>query len=363
MIASTTLGSIPAAFAPPPPPPGCPAVNALGNFLQSLDVSAYFTSDGTTATYILDTPNESPSGGVPGLIEYCVYPGTTPGPPTSIFSTSGLPSGCPFVASAITLAKFTFQRTDGNPCNIPFDGTTGIQMGTATWPTGTAPAAQTILMHINDALECDTLYGNDPGTCFVFPSDIVVTPPLCNGDPACKQVFIDEADTTNPSNVPAFTQLHIHYTYVIVNQPTNSFNMIFKVPTAKTQDINSGGGKDHFGCEQIPDPSGAPGAAGTYSTYQSTGMKLKYTLGKGTCDQSRFTLTAPTSTITLAPGQSITFTIDEITRINKGMKQEYTSCGPHFLNSGFTVKWFQNNDYLLHSFTTNPPLYVNAVCP
>ena len=59
-----------------------------------------------------------------------------------------------------------------------------------------------------------------------------------------------------------------------------------------------------------------------------------------------------------------------ITRVNKGGNQEYTSCGLHLLNSGFTVKWIQSDDNLLHSFSTNiTPIYVtvvsggNLVCP
>jgi len=58
----------------------------------------------------------------------------------------------------------------------------------------------------------------------------------------------------------------------------------------------------------------------------------------------------------------VTFTVDEITRVNKNGKQEFTSYGPHFLNSGFTVKWIQSDDGLLHSFSTNlTPISVNAV--
>ncbi len=166
--------------------------------------------------------------------------------------------------------------------------------------------------------------------------------------------------------MPAFTLLHLHYLYVIVNQPTNTFNMIFNPPTPSTQDINTGGGKDYFGYEQIPDPAGQPGAFGTFNPYQTTGMKLDFKQGSGVCNQSRFFLTAPgPGPITLTPGQSITFSIDMITRVNRGGKQEYTSCGPHVLNSGFTVKWIQSDDGMLHSFSTNiTPLTVNVVgCP
>ncbi len=54
-------------------------------------------------------------------------------------------------------------------------------------------------------------------------------------------------------------------------------------------------------------------------------------------------------------------------RTNKGKKQEFTSCGLHYLNSGFTVKWLElaidSGDGKLHSFTTNPVLSVNVDCP
>jgi hypothetical protein len=97
---------------------------------------------------------------------------------------------------------------------------------------------------------------------------------------------------------------------------------------------------------------------------------LNFTAGTGTCNQSRFTLVAP-STITLQAGDSKTFTIDMVTRQNKGGKQEYTSAGPHLLNSGFTVKWFQSgpspacpawvNPNTLCSYSTGvTPLYVDA---
>lgn len=346
-------------------PANCPSINAIGNFLTSSLVGASFTSDGTTVTYVFDSwVDTSPTGGVPGLIEYCVYPSQPPGNPTSATSATA------FVTDFGAIQGFFgFVRSGGDPTNIPLDGTNPITMGTATWPLGTAPVTQTIVLHINDEAECSALYGAGTSSCFVLPTREHPPPPTCNGDPACKQVTIDEAITTTPLTVPGGVLLHIHYLYVIINQPTNTFNMIFNPPAASTKDINTGGGKDYFGCEQQPDPLGAPGAWGTYPNYQGTGFTLNFVAGTGGgCPQSRFFLTAPgPGPITLAPGQSITFTIDMVTRINKGKNQEYTSCGLHVLNSGFTVKWIQSDDGLLHSFATNPPISVNVVglpaCP
>ena len=349
---------------------GCPSINGIGGKLQSSIVGATFTLDDTytTATYVFDSLlDRSPSGGVPGLIEYCVYPDQPPGNPASAVALAVGDNGDPFetVFKAVQ-GYFAFGRGDGNPSNIGLDGTAGIQMGTATWNIGAAPTTQTILLHINDPVECRTLYGGDDDTCFVYPLDVYPPPPpTCNGEPACKEVVIDEAITDTPLTVPAFTLLHIHYLYVIVNQPTNDFDMIFRPPTDKTKDVNSGGAKDYFGCEQIPDMAGQPGKAGTYLDYQDTGFTLKLTIPKpgARCEQSRFFFTAPPGpAIVLHPGEWLSFTADMITRTNRGGKQEFTSTGLHYLNSGFTVKWFQSNDVLLHSFTTNTlPVYVNAV--
>ena len=101
-----------------------------------------------------------------------------------------------------------------------------------------------------------------------------------------------------------------------------------------------------------------------------TPFQLAFQQGSGTCNQSRFFLTnqGPTNPYVLVPGASITFDVDMVTRLNVGKsgKYEYTTCGLHLLNSGFTIKWFQPSDYpFLHSFSTNiTPLYVNVVgCP
>ncbi|MGC8873499.1 MAG: hypothetical protein ACP5SI_03500 [Chloroflexia bacterium] len=140
-----------------------------------------------------------------------------------------------------------------------------------------------------------------------------------------------------------------------------TFDMRFYPP--KTRDINSGGAKDYFGCEQIPDPQGSPGEWGTFPNYRGTGFSLRMTVpnsGAG-CTQSRFTFTYRNGgPFVLHPGENIVFTVDMVTRVNQGGQQEYTSCEPHYLNSGFTVKWFQSDDGVLHSFTTFPPIEVNV---
>jgi hypothetical protein len=356
----------------------------LGNCGADLICGGANAADDTPdlVKYNLDATDLSPiTDGVPGVISYCVYPSQPPGNPTSATATVNGANGAAWGTSFGSIQGFfAFTRPDGNPSNIPLDGTTGIQVGTANWPALTAPDSdhQVILLHINDAAECDALYGGNPGTCFVFPTGGENLPGGCPGlTPACKEVVIDQACTTEPLTVPEFTKLNIHYTYVITNT-SDTCDMVFDVPTNKTKDINSGGGKDYFGCEQIPDPSGIPGSFGTFGGNPATGAltftsplngaawKFDFQQGGGVCNQSRFFLTANAGSITLPPGGTITFSVDMTTRTNKGGKQEYTSLGDHFLNSGFTVKWFERDgstcDGLLHSYSTNvTPLVVNVV--
>jgi hypothetical protein len=387
----------------------CPAVNAVksGTFLQSDKVTASFTGPvvdagfNSTFTYFFSGSDGTSVDGIPGLITYCVYPAEPPGNPDAGVALALGADGTPFVFKTAAEGSFSFTRGGGNPTNVPMDGATDT-MGTATWfPTGcttdpislittctpVSPANQTILLHINDPAECTALYGNDSTgnptqTCFVFPNGGASTPPppACNGNPACKSAQISDIngntfgtlDSSGNVIVPPFTKLFIDYTYVIINQPTNTFDMIFKFPPSKT-DINNGGGKDYFGCEQLPNSAGFPGGWITTTVTDAEGnvWKLTFTQGGGTCNQSRFTLLPNSTTITLHPGESVTFTVNMVTRTNKGGKQEYTSTGLHLLNSGFTVKWFQNGGICpngtpgslktLCSFSTsNTPIYVDV---
>lgn len=360
--------------------------------------SSTFDSTGITFTYTFGSTDETSVNGVPGLISYCVYPQAGFLPDGAIVALATGADGAPFVAEESAKGSFSFTRAKGNSTNVPLDGAT-VQMGTAKWVNACVtdpislltqcnpPTTQTILLHINDPAQCDTLYNTTGSTtCWVYPgggpcdpANPLCKPPTCNGDPACKSATIDEAtgafDAHNYPIVPLKTLLHIHYTYVIVNQPGSGVTMTFLLPTPnKTQDINSGGGKDYFGCEQTPDTSATalnPGGAGNFPDYQGTGFNMNFQFGNGSgCPQSRFFLTAP-GTITLSPGGYKTFTVDMVTRSNKGSNQEYTSAGPHILNSGFTVKWFQDgpsaacsgwvNKNTLCSFSTGlTPLYVDA---
>jgi len=115
--------------------------------------------------------------------------------------------------------------------------------------------------------------------------------------------------------------VHVHYTYMIVNQPTNKFNLNL---------IRGGDGDDDR---------------------------------HDACEPRRFHLQAPgTGAITLKPGQSASFKIDMITRMNDREQQRYLTCSMHLPVSGFTVKSIQSEDHKLHEFSTNTaPLFVTAV--
>ena len=120
------------ALAAASPALACPSSNAIGNFKLDPNLIAFINSMGSdTDTYsFVSASNENPVGGIPGLIEYCVYP-TPPGNPataTALFDswkTNFKPNQ----------GYFSFVRPHGDPTNVPFDELPNI-MGTATWPSG-----------------------------------------------------------------------------------------------------------------------------------------------------------------------------------------------------------------------------------
>jgi hypothetical protein len=139
---------------------GCPGANAIGNFDPAPGFTATYTTAANTATYSFTSTNKNPVGGIPGLIEYCVY--TSPMPNSTSASYDSWTAGV-----ANNNQYFSFGRPNGDPTNLPLDGSTQT-IGSATW-TGGVPATQTILLHVNDATLCHELYGGSSDTCFVLP--------------------------------------------------------------------------------------------------------------------------------------------------------------------------------------------------
>ncbi|HZY91594.1 MAG TPA: hypothetical protein VFG07_02295 [Thermoplasmata archaeon] len=319
---------------------GCPSSNALGNFNQSSLVGVAVTKGSTSWSYYFSSlKNLNPTSGVPGLISYCVYAGSTS--PTSIsVSASGADGNLWTSTAKSTQGYHAFPRGHGDPSNIPLDGTMNILMGSASWTAG-APTNQTILLHINDATECAALYGGNPGTCFVYPGGSV-TPP-CGGAPACKTASITEATSTSPLTVPQKTVLHITWTFTISNALSNGFNMEFPLSTFPMASGNGTGLRDMFNCGEAPDSSGAPGALGWVPNYQGTGFDLYLNATGMPCSMERVVLTNSGSTIVLMPGQSITFTMN---MVDPG----FLVRGMHCLNYGINLRWVQSDDGLIHAY-------------
>lgn len=153
---------------------GCPNLDGK---LESEIVGAYFTIGGNQANYYFGSlVDRVPENGVPGLIKYCVYPNNG-GPSNAVAVAVGADGSLWKVLGVGGDPEFAFGRPKGNFTNIPLDGSGstgppwGIWIGYATW--GAAPPTdQTILLHINDAAECENLYpGEGPTweTCWVFP--------------------------------------------------------------------------------------------------------------------------------------------------------------------------------------------------
>src|SRR6266702_4125085 len=123
----------------------CPSLS--GKVASNL-VGASFSTSGSTTTYKFSSANESSSGGVPGLQEYCVYPqGSSPLLPT-LANIMPKPVGANGSAWDKSLGgdNFSFDRPNGAPSNIPLDGST-VTMGTATW-SGSVTTSKKLLLHI-----------------------------------------------------------------------------------------------------------------------------------------------------------------------------------------------------------------------
>ncbi len=134
----------------------CPSLNGR---LTSPDITASHSTTGTgTETYSVASPDLSSSGGEPGLVEYCVFT-DAPDAVTPIYTGwTGGSNG----------SGFSFQRPDGQSSNLPFSGGS-VDVGSATWNSGTVPSGQILLLHIDYPAECTALYGGSPQTCWVFP--------------------------------------------------------------------------------------------------------------------------------------------------------------------------------------------------
>src|SRR5262249_36917003 len=151
------------------------------------------------------------SGGIPGLIEYCVYTGS-----------SALPQSVAHLydswAANIDSDFFDFERHSGDPTNLPFNGSTK-QVGTATW-SGAVPTSQTILLHINDPNECAAL-GQGNSTCFVYPgagpsnNDLVVSKTATPSFTRTYKWTINKSVDHTQQNIPDGSSATFNYTVAV----------------------------------------------------------------------------------------------------------------------------------------------------
>lgn len=320
---------------------GCPSSNAIGNFHSTSIVGASFTSSGGTSTYFFNSlTNTNSTNGIPGLIEYCVYPTTLP------LSASATATGADGSAFTVSVGShqgyFEFGRSNGNPSNLPLNGQTGVKMGSASW-SGSPPTNQSIVLHINDASVCQGLYGSGAGsTCFVWPAGATA----CGGAPACKTISSPQAISTNPLTIPNMTQVQLQFTFTIVNQPGNPYNMEFTPYTSSTPASQWTGVFDTFTCLELTDPSGTPASYGNYANYQGTGLNMLFShTANASCPRPVITLAnLGSSAIVLTPGQSLTFTVDLQTQA-AGLCE-----GNYIMNFGVVVHWFETDDSAIHTY-------------
>ena len=178
----------------------CPSLN--GKVGSSL-VGGSFTISGSTATYTFVSTNQNPSGGIPGLIQYCLFPANGDMPVSVTPQAVGADGGA--WGSTQHSGDFSFVRSGGDPDNIPLDGST-VTMGTATW-SGSVPTDQTIMFHINAPTECNNLYGGNPGTCWVLPNltQSTNTPTPTETPTSTATDTPTETPTNTPTDTPTAT--------------------------------------------------------------------------------------------------------------------------------------------------------------
>jgi hypothetical protein len=147
---------------------GCPATKAGVPVASNVAASQVTVGHQTTYTFT-SLANQNPSGGVPGLIKFCVYPTLPTSDPTGHNVDAVGDNNAKWVYNAGGSNNFAFARPGGNPSNIGLDGHTHA-IGTATWGTD-VPNSQAIVLHISDSTTCASLYGvGTSPTCFVRPN-------------------------------------------------------------------------------------------------------------------------------------------------------------------------------------------------
>lgn len=147
----------------------------------------------------LTTPNKGAVSGVPGVIEFCVYPTVSPnfGDTSTVTSesTSAVGAGGGAWSAELNCGPSTCVhsiRPDGNPENIPDNGgTTSNVLGVMF---SSAPDAVFVVLHINDASECTTLFGVTESTCFVLPTT------------GCTTCVFGNPPTVTKDATPSFTR-------------------------------------------------------------------------------------------------------------------------------------------------------------
>ncbi len=139
----------------------CPTSDPNGFPLTTISGLTYYIFDsGNTRTYGINTPNHSPSGGIPGISEYCVFEGY-PSPYIVPSSGNALFGSWNVEVGSTTTKSIGFGRAGGNLDNLPFDGASS-DVGDATYSSLPSSTDLIILVHIQDIaiktdgnLQCD----------------------------------------------------------------------------------------------------------------------------------------------------------------------------------------------------------------
>jgi hypothetical protein len=239
---------------------GCPATKA--GVPVASNVSATHPTVGNKTTYTFTSlVNQNPSGGVPGLIKFCVYPTAPTSDPIGHTLDAQGDNGAKWVYAAGGSNNFAFARPGGNPSNIGLDGQTHA-IGTATWGAN-VPDSQTIVLHLSDPSMCASLYGAGTSpTCFVRPNP--------HPGPDCTHGDINAAYNSMPFDVTDCVNPAIGFQATQTSEFGNEVNLAGGTPTSPS-DVQLNVDFQDFACQTghwDADPSaGGPCVSAPGSTW------------------------------------------------------------------------------------------------
>jgi len=150
--------------------PDAGTVLTVSKPISSSLLSYSTTEKGSNVNYTLNTSNQTPAGGIPGVAALCIYPGSPPG--NSFASVTGESPIFPTWTASTEDNHVLFLRPGSFNTNIPLDGSSRL-VGTVSYSS--VLSTETVVARLDWPSECATLFGSTDSfstsiSCFVILS-------------------------------------------------------------------------------------------------------------------------------------------------------------------------------------------------